>query len=112
MSGRYGPQTAETLTLIDLIRHLTPDEIDRLAAAWAARDAARVAARDAASAAARDAARDAAWDAALAAAWAARDAARAAARDAALAVSVRDLIPDETYQLLAAPWESVMGVQS
>ena len=49
----------------------------------------------------------------LTAAWdAARDAARAAARDAALATLVRDLITPEQYDLLMAPWRTVIGDQA
>ena len=55
------------------------------------------------------AARDAAWDAAHAAA---RYAAWAAARDAALATLVRDLITPKQYDLLMAPWRTVIGDQA
>ena len=93
----------------------------RDAARDAAGDAAGDAARDAAWAAAQDAARYAAWDAAWYAAWdaarvaawdAARDAARVAARDAALATLVRDLITPKQYDLLMAPWRTVIGDQA
>ena len=45
------------------------------------------------------------WDAA-------RGAARVAARDAALATLVRDLITPEQYDLLMAPWRTVIGDQA
>jgi hypothetical protein len=95
----FGPQGALVVALIDRASRLSRDQVLSLAAAWyAAWDAAR----DAAGAAARDAAWDAAWDAA-------RDAAGAAAWTAAGALIVRDLVSDETYRVLTASWESVMG---
>ena len=73
----------------------TDEELDAAcAAAW---DAARDAVRDAAWDAARDAACGAAWD---------------AARDAALATLVRDLITPKQYDLLMAPWRTVIGDQA
>ena len=101
-----GPNGEAVADLIERARHLTVDEIRRLAAAWeaawdASRDAAWVAAREAARDAARDAAREAAWDAS-------RDAAWVAAWDAAIALLVRDLITPEQFDLLYGPWASVM----
>ena len=114
-----GPQGAEVAALIDLIRHLTGDDLERLDADWdtagytarvAARDAARgaawCAARDAARGAARAATWCAAWDAARAATW---DATRDAAGDAAAALVVRDVISRERYDALTRPWASVIG---
>ena len=101
-----GPQGREVAAIIDRVRMLTTDELRQL-------DAARGAAWDAAWGAAWDAARDAAWGAARAAAWdAARDAAWDAARDAALATLVRDLITPKQYDLLMAPWRTVIGDQA
>ena len=101
-----GPQGREVAAIIDRARMLTTDELRRLGAARdAARDAAWVAARDAARVAARGAAWCAAWDAA----W---GAARDAARDAALATLVRDLITPKQYDLLMAPWRTVIGDQA
>ena len=98
-----GPQGREVAAIIDRVRMLTTDELRQLTAVRdAARGAARAAARDAAGDAARDAARNAAWGAA----W---SAARAAARDAALATLVRDLITPKQYDLLMAPWRTVIG---
>ena len=116
----FGPQWEQICALVLRAARLTPDEAERLAAAWAAAwDAARAAAWDAAWdaawAAAWDAARAAAWDAAWAAAWdAARDAAWDAARDAARALVVRDLIGPEGftqahYDPLTRPWRQVIG---
>ena len=79
-----GPQGREVVAIIDRVRMLTTDELRQL---------------DAARDAARGAARDAAWDAA----WV------AAARDAALATLVRDLITPKQYDLLMAPWRTVIG---
>ena len=116
MTGRSGLHGAEIAQIIEQIRHLTPDEIERLAAAmdawyaamdaaWAAAMAAMDATLDAAMAAwadardeamdaamaAWDAARDAAmdaWAAAWDAAWDARDEARDEARDARRAARI------------------------
>ena len=118
-----GPQGREVAAIIDRVRMLTTDEWRQLTAAWgaawgavraaaraAARDAARNAARGAAWGAARNAAGDAARDAARNIAWAAAwDAAWAAARDATLATLVRDLITPKQYDLLMAPWRTVIG---
>ena len=85
-----GPQGREVAAIIDRARMLTTDELRQL-----------------------DAARAAAWDAARAAAWAAAwDAVRNAAWDAALATLVRDLITPEQYDLLMAPWRTVIGDQA
>ena len=98
-----GPQGREVAAIIDRARMLTADELRQLTAAWgAARGAARDAARVAARVAARDAARDAARVAARFAAW-------GAARDAALATLTRDLITGNQYDLLMAPWRTVIG---
>ena len=110
-----GPQGREVAAIIDRARMLTADELRQWGAAWvaawdAARGAARDAAWDAAWGAARDAARDAAWDAAWHLARAAT--ARVAARDAALATLVRDLITPKQYDLLMAPWRTVIGDQA
>jgi hypothetical protein len=103
----FGPNGQHVAAVIDKARTIIPQQATGL---FAARAAARDAARDATRAAARAAARDAAWDAARAAAWdAAWDAAWAAARDATRAATVRDLITPEQYDLLAGPWEQVMG---
>ena len=110
-----GPQGHEVVAIIDRARMLTADELRQLTAARdAAQDATWVAAwyaaRDAAWVAARDAAWDAAWYAARDAAWdATRDAAWGAAWGAALATLVRDLITPEQYDLLMAPWRTVIG---
>ena len=95
MSNAYGPNTAQVEALIEQVRNLTPEQADALYAAWdtpitTAWVAARAAARDAAQAAARAPAWDAAWDAA----W---------------ALVVRDLITPEQFNILTAPWVSVMG---
>ena len=93
-----GPQGREVVAIIDRARMLTTDELRQLGAAWdAAWGAAWGAAWDAARGAARGAAWDAAWD---------------AARDAALATLVRDLITPKQYDLLMAPWRTVIGYQA
>ena len=121
-----GPQGREVAAIIDRARMLTTAELRQLGAAWgAAWVAAWGAARGAARNAARNAARGAAWDAARGAAWgvawdAARNAAWGvpwcaawdAARDAALATLVRDLITPKQYDLLMAPWRTVIGDQA
>ena len=120
MAEVFGPQWEAVRDLVRRLAVLTPDDIDKLTAAWAAawvaaRAAAREAAREAARAAARaaraaawDAARAAAWDAARAAAW---DAAGDAAGDAALALVVRDLIGERFtrahYDTLTAPLRAI-----
>lgn len=122
LSVVFGPQWREVVGQVRRISGATTEEVNDLAAAWAAGDAAGDAVW-----AARDAARDAAWDAvwaaAGAAAWdAARDAARDAdqaaagdaARDAAWALSTRDLIgtgnyTQDHYDTLTGPWVSVFG---
>ena len=78
-----GPQGREVAALIERAARLTGDEVAGLATAWYA---------------AGDVTRDAAW-------YAARD----AARDAILATLVRDLITPEQYDLLMAPWRTVIG---
>ena len=75
MAEVFGPQWEAIRDLVRRLAVLTPDDIDKLTAAWAAawaaaRAAARAAAWDAAQDAARDAAQDAAWAAAWDAAWA------------------------------------------
>jgi hypothetical protein len=113
-----GPQGREVAAIIDRVRMLTTDEWRQLTAAWgAAWGAVRGAARNAARNAAGDAARNAAWgavrDAARNAAWGAvRDAAWGAAHDATLATLVRDLITPKQYDLLMAPWRTVIGDQA
>ena len=97
-----GPQGREVAAIIDRARMLTTDELRQLGAA-------RVAARDAARSAAWDAAWDAARDAARSAA---RGVAWGAARDAALATLTRDLITGNQYDLLMAPWRTVIGDQA
>ena len=126
LSVVFGPQWREVVGQVRRISGATTEEVNDLAAAWAAGDAAGDAVW-----AARDAARDAAWDAAWAAAgdaaWAAardaardadqaaaRDADQAAARDAAWALSTRDLIgtgnyTQDHYDTLTGPWVSVFG---
>jgi hypothetical protein len=112
----YGPNTPAVAAFIARLRTLTPEQADRLNAAWvAAGDAAwdGVAAWEAAGAAAGDAG-DAAWVAWVAARYAAWDAvatwdaagaaAGAAAGDAALALVVRDLISPEHFATLVAPF--------
>ena len=123
-----GPQGREVAALIERAARLTDDEVAGLATAWyatgddtwdnarcttraAADDAARYAAWSATRAAAWDAARytprDAAWDAAR---YAARNAARYAVWYAARALTVRDLISTERYDILTRPWASVIGL--
>jgi hypothetical protein len=58
-----------------------------------------------ARAAVRDAARAAAWDVARVAAW-------DAVRDAALALCARDLITDDQFAVLYAPWEPIIPAAS
>ena len=130
-----GPNGEAVAALIERCKTLTYGEVRQLAAAGdAAGDSARVAARDSAGYAARDAARDsaryaarvaardsagdaarvaarvaardAAWYATWGAAW---DSARDAAGDAALALTVKDLITPDQFDLLYGPWEKVMG---
>ena len=121
MAEVFGPQWEAIRDLVRRLAVLTPDDIDKLTAAWAAAwdaawaaawaaaraaawaaawAAARAAARAAAGAAARDAARDAA-----------RAAARAAAGAAALALVVRDLIGERFtrahYDTLTAPLRAI-----
>ena len=105
-----GPQGKEVAALIERCRALTYDEARELVAAWdAAWGAARDAAHDAAWGAAWAAAWAAAWDAARDAAWgAAWGAAWDAARDAALALTAKDLITPEQFDLLYGPWRKVM----
>ena len=89
-----GPQGREVAAIIDRVRMLTTDELRQLTAAWFA---------------AWDATRDATWDAARSAA---QSATQGAARDAALATLVRDLITPKQYDLLMAPWRTVIGDQA
>ena len=112
---RYGPNGEALEKIIERAKVMTEDEAQRLAAArnaaWDAWDA-RGAAWDA-----WDAVWDAwgaVWDAwgARGAAWDARGAAwdaRYAVNDALLAEITRDLITPEQYDLLTAPWRTVIG---
>jgi hypothetical protein len=75
-----GPNGETVAALIERARTITPDEAERLNAAWNA---------------ARDAARYAAWY---------------AARDATLALVVKDLITPDQFNTLYGPWASVMEV--
>ena len=120
----FGPNGRHVEAVLERIAVCTPDEIDRLAAAW---DTARGAAWYAARRAARDAAREAAWDTARGAAWyaawraaqdaawgAAQDAAWGATREAARYAVVVDLIGQYGYtqthhDLLTGPWQKVVG---
>ena len=93
-----GPNADAVIAVIERTRNTTDSEAQALTAAWEATwAAARIAAWAAVGYAARDAARDAvtsSWD---------------ATHDAVTAALTRGLITDEQYQLLAGPWESVMG---
>ena len=97
-----GPQGREVAAIIDRARMLTTDELRQLDAAWNAT-------WGAAWGATWGAARGAAWDAARDATW---GTARDAARNAALATLVRDLITPKQYDLLMAPWRTVIGDQA
>ena len=118
-----GPNGREVAAVIARAALLTTDEISRVVAAGtaagtvagtvagtAAGDAVRAAtwaaAGTAAGTAAEAAPRSAASDAAGYAAW---DGGGSAVKAAARAAVVRDLITPEQYDLLAGPWESVMG---
>ena len=90
-----GPNGREVAAVIARAALLTTDEISRV-----------VAAGTAAGTAAEAAPRSAASDAAGYAAW---DGGGSAVKAAARAAVVRDLITPEQYDLLAGPWESVMG---
>ena len=81
-----GPQGREVAALIERAARLTGDEVVGLATARAT-----------------------AWATAWVAAWVA---ARDAARDAALATLTRDLITGNQYDLLMAPWRTVIGDQA
>ena len=83
-----GPQGREAAALIERAARLTDDEVAGLATAWYATG-------------------DDAW---AAAGDAARYAAKCAARDAARALTVRDLISTERYDILTRPWASVIGL--
>jgi len=136
---RFGPNTVAVQAVIDRTKTLTPDEVDRIGAAlaassrgerdatcdvaWrAARDATRYVEWDAARSATVDAARGAAWftywgapwdpawnDARDAADRAREDAISGAARHAAAAELTRDLISEDHYNLLMAPWRAGVG---
>ena len=115
-----GPNGREVAKVIEQVRSLTSEQTERMRAARVARDAAaqgaawvaQGAAWDAAREAAREAARDAAREALSAAigpAWDPNRDAWEAARDAGWGVVADDLITSGSYDLLAGPWESVMG---
>lgn len=114
----FGTNTGAVNGVIERAAQLTGTEVETLATvwdeaweaaaldAWRAWDAAWAAARDAAVGAALD---DAWADARHAAGDAAGGDARPPAGDAAQAAVVHGLISDEQYQILAGPWESVIG---
>ena len=105
MAEVFGPQWEAVSDLVRRVAVLTPDDIDKLAAAW---DAARGAAWYAAWYAARDATGDAAEGADRDPAW---YAAWGVARDATGALVVRDLIGEQFtqahYDTLTAPLRSI-----
>ena len=99
-----GPNGEVVEAHIEKCKTVTPEQVDRLNAAWGA-------AWNAVWNAVWNAARTAAWGAAWDAAWgAARTAARDAAGNSALALLVRDLITPEQFDVLYGPWASVMEV--
>ena len=112
--GKYGPNTPEVESLIERIKTITPEQIDKLDAVWGAAwdavwEAALGAARDAALAEALGGALAEALGAVLGEALdAALGAARGAAFGAACALVVRDLISEEDFDLLYGPWKIVM----
>lgn len=118
----YGPNGAEVKALIERAKRLTPDEIRQLAAAWieddawfAAWDAAYTAAEDSvrntAWAIASDTTRNVIWDdknARLSGSWHAAMPTTAAA----LALVVKDLVSQEHFDILYAPWREVIERQT
>lgn len=93
-----GPNGEDVVALIERARTLTADEIKRMSVD---RDAARDAAWGAAWNAARNAGRGAVW-------YAARGVARGVVWGA-VTITVRDLITQEHYDTLMAPWRAGVG---
>ena len=106
----FGPYGKQVVAIIDRCKTMTEAEAEAMRAAW---NAERYTTWNVALDAAGDAAWDVVWDAerytATDVAWAALDAAWDAERYTTLAYLAKDLITDEHFRLLVAPWESVMG---
>ena len=89
-----GPNGREVVAFIEAVKTIDAERMRGVTAAWAAWDA-----------------RNAAWDAA-GRRRGGRTAAGDAAGDAALALCARDLIIPEQFEILYAPWQSVIPVES
>ncbi len=113
MSGRYGPNTARVEALIETIETITPEQGIRLEHAWvSAWDEAWENAREAAQFAISQETWDAIWSTSRNASWiAAPGAIWCVIWDAVVALTVRDLISEEDFDLLYRPWRSVMEVE-
>ncbi len=103
---KYGPQTAEIEALVERIKTITLEQVRNLTEAhspsWSreAHDA-RDTALSKQWATKRESAWSMKWESALSTAW-------MTVWDAILALTVRDLITTEQFDILYAPWKSVM----
>lgn len=111
----YGPNGEAVVAFLERVERLTSEELQRLAAAWNGTRSATAwrAALEAVRSASRETARPAWCDALEGVRRAERGtalpSARAAAADVAVALSVRDLITPEQFEVLSAPWREVIG---
>jgi len=120
----YGPNTVAVQTILDRVKTLTPDEMERMYDVWGgssigepwdvAWDVAAHAARTTTRVDGVNAARFAVHNTMMATTDdttdpSHREAAAASAGEAVLAEATRDLISEEHYNLLMAPWRAGVG---
>lgn len=110
MNDQYGPNSGELVTLVEKIKTITPEQAIRLEHAWvSAWDEAWENAREAAHFAISQETWDAIWSTSRNASWiAAPGAIWCVIWDAVVALTVRDLISEEDFDLLYGPWATVM----
>jgi len=105
----FGPNTAAVQAILDRAAQLTPDEVEKIGVALDSDGDVMYAVEYAVWESIRDTARYTAWRATLREAWnAASGPPRGAVTCAALAEVTRDLISQDHYNLLMAPWRAAV----
>ncbi len=116
--GKYGPYSAEVGALLEKVGDLPLEQLNELGeafdAAWSAK---RRTTWGVARRAAKSAERDEVWEAVRHEAWeAVQSAPSSSIRDAvwgaAIVLAVQDLINEEDFNVLYAPWASVVEVSN